>query len=167
MSPRTDCGCARGFRLEQGRAADARRAKRALDVGKHPAYLSVARLESASRKGGVFYAVFDGMDLGVAVIRPAVSSLTALNIHPEHRSHGLGGALLRWVAPNWARVIESAVPWFEQHGFEAIGPPRQGRRHKTFVMVRSDLIRLAGRLDRLDAGEPDGEEILDAGVEAR
>lgn len=94
---------------------------------------------------------FGGKDVSVAVVNPAINTLLVLNIHPEHRGHGLGSALLRYLQCNFARVLESAIPFFERNGYQVVGSLKQGKSLKTQVMIKSALIPLAGRVARLYA----------------
>jgi hypothetical protein len=41
------------------------------------------------------------------------------------------------------------VPWFLARGYISLGEPKQGRRYRTQVMVRADLLPLAGRIARI------------------
>ncbi len=91
----------------------------------------------------------DGQDVGVAIVNPSINTLLVLNVHPRHRSHGLGAAILRYLQCNFARVLESAVPFFERNGYKAMGQMHQGKSLKTQVMIKSSLIPLAGRVARL------------------
>lgn len=94
---------------------------------------------------------FGGKDVSVAVVNPAINTLLVLNIHPEHRGHGLGSALLWYLQCNFARVLESAIPFFERNGYQAVGSLKQGKSLKTQVMIKRALIPLAGRIARLYA----------------
>ena len=99
--------------------------------------------------------MFRDRDVAVAIVNPAINCLLVLCVHPEHRGHGLGGALLAYLQCNFARVLESAVPFFARNGYQAIGEPHSGKSLKTQVMIKSDLIPLAGRVARI-YGEASG-----------
>jgi GNAT superfamily N-acetyltransferase len=103
----------------------------------------------AASNGGVFVFQFANEDIAVAVVNPALNCLTVLNVAPEHRSHGLGAAILRYLQCNFARVMESAVPFFERNGYTARGPMKIGKSLKTQVMVKSSLLTLAGRVSKI------------------
>ncbi len=75
--------------------------------------------------------------------------LLVLNVDPHHRSHGLGTAILRYVQANFARVLESAVPFFERNGYTCVGSLKRGNSLNTQVMIKSSLIPLAGRIAKL------------------
>ena len=77
--------------------------------------------------------------------------LLVLNVDPHHRSHGLGTAILQYVQANFARVLESAVPFFERNGYTKAGELKRGNSLNTQVMIKSSLIPLAGRLCKLYA----------------
>lgn len=90
-----------------------------------------------------------GFDLACAVINPRLNSLLVLNVVPSHRSHGLGRAVVAYLQCNFARVLESAVPFFETCGYAPIGKLKRGNSLNTQVMVRRSLLTLAGRAGRL------------------
>lgn len=90
-----------------------------------------------------------GVDAAVAIVNPAINTLLVLNVNPAHRSHGLGSAVLRYLQCNFARVLESAVPFFETNGYQAVGALKHGKSLKTQVMIKSTLIPLAGRVGRI------------------
>jgi len=89
----------------------------------------------------------------VSIVNPMKNVLLVLNVTPEHRSHGLGTAILRYVQANFARVLESAVPFFERNGYTCVGSLKHGNSLNTQVMIKSSLIPLAGRLCKLYANE--------------
>lgn len=93
-----------------------------------------------------------GQDVACAVVNPAINVLLVINVHPDHRSHGLGGAILDYLKCNFARVLESAMPFFARNGYQAVGAMHQGKRWKTQVMIKSSLIALAGRVAQIYGG---------------
>ena len=101
---------------------------------------------TATRNGGAFVFSLDGEDIATAIVNPATNCLTVLNVSPSHRSHGMGGAILRYLQCNFARVLESAVPFFERNGYTSRGKIKIGKRLKTQVMVKSTLLTVAGRV---------------------
>jgi hypothetical protein len=105
---------------------------------------------NAGRNGGVTIFVHGDKDVAVAVVNPRLNVLLVLNVLPEHRAHGLGSAIVRYLQCNFARVIDSAVPFFRKCGYVAVGESKLGNRYQTQVMVKSSLISLAGRLARLN-----------------
>lgn len=143
------CECARTFEMTLGRPNEYRRFKRLLDAGRHPTYVGQDTVRRSAVQGGLLFARRENQDIAVALVNPRLSILTVLNVHPAHRSHGLGSALLSFVRPNFARVIEGRVGWFEAQGYQSLGPPKPGRRYSTQVMVRSELRELAGRVNRV------------------
>ena len=103
----------------------------------------------AARNGGALAFIHDGIDVAVAVVNPALNVLLVLNVEPAHRKHGLGSAILAYLQCNFARVLESAIPFFERNGYQSVGPMKSGNRYKTQVMVKSSLLPLAGRVARI------------------
>jgi GNAT superfamily N-acetyltransferase len=141
------CRCVDHWQPQAGRVGEYRRAKHIFNQGRHPTFLGPQQVNGMLALGGVWFAQLDGQDIAVAIVHPRRSVLIALNVMPAHRSHGLGARFLHYLAPNWARVIESKTAWFERQGFKSLGDPKQGRSLRTQIMVREDLIGLAGRLD--------------------
>lgn len=82
---------------------------------------------------------------------PILCGEKVLNVHPDHRSHGLGSAVLAYLQCNFARVVESAVPFFERNGYTSIGVMKQGNRLNTQIMIKQSLMNLAGRVSRIFA----------------
>lgn len=154
----TDCDCARNLHVRLGRQNEYAAAKRILNVGRHPTFIGRGLVQRAATNGGLLFATHAGEDVAVAIINPRTSNLLVLNVLPAHRSHGLGTAFLAFVRPNFARVLESAVPWFERQGYKSVGALKQGRTLRTQVMVRGELIGLAGRVSRLLV-EPEQAEL--------
>jgi GNAT superfamily N-acetyltransferase len=132
-----------------GRQAEYKRAKDLLNAGRHPTFIGRQMLSRCAEQGGLTFAVKDGRDIGVAMIGTRTSTLLVMCVHPEFRSLGVGGEFLSFLRPNFARVLESAVPWFTRQGYKAIGQMKQGRTLRTQVMVREELIGLGGRLRRV------------------
>lgn len=91
--------------------------------------------------------------MAVALINPRLNVLLVLNVLPEHRSHGLGSAALRYLQCNFARVLSTVVPWFERNGYVSMGKLKKGNRLYTQVMVKASLIPLAGRMKALYGSE--------------
>jgi len=106
-----------------------------------------------SRNGGCTIFRWQNYDIGVAVVNPMKNTLLVLNVDPGHRSHGLGSAILRYVQPNFARVLESAVPFFERNGYASVGSLKRGNSLNTQVMIKSSLRSLAGRISMIYKSE--------------
>lgn len=140
------CTCAENLLVRLGRTSEYKAAKDLLNAGRHPSFIGRETVAKAASNGGLLFAQHGGQDVAVAIINPRVSTLLVLNVHPAHRSHGLGSAFLGFVRPNFARVLESAV---ERQGYVAIGDMKQGRTLRTQIMVRAELPGLAGRIARL------------------
>ncbi len=122
-----------------------------MDLGKHPAFIGRELVKAAARNGGAIVFIFAGFDAAVAVVNPKLNCLLVLNVHPRHRAHGLGTAVLAYLQCNFARVLESAIPFFERNGYTAIGEMKQGNALKTQIMVKKSLLDLAGRVSRVFA----------------
>lgn len=135
--------------MRVGRQNEYKAAKALLNAGRHPAFVGRDTVVKAAGNGGLLFAQHHGRDVAVAVVNARRSVLLVLNVHPSHRSHGLGAAFLAFMRPNFARVVEDAVPWFERQGYVAIGEPKRGRTLRTQIMVRGELPGLAGRVSRL------------------
>jgi GNAT superfamily N-acetyltransferase len=104
---------------------------------------------TCTRNGGAFLFRFRNMDIAVAIVNPKLNCLLVLNVEPTHRGHGIGGAILRYLQCNFARVLESAVPFFQRNGYTSRGKMKTGKRLKTQVMVKSSLLTLAGRVSQI------------------
>ena len=125
--------------------------KALLNKGKHPTFIGRNLVQRCAMNGGVMIFISAGSDVAVAVVNPAINTLLVLNVHPAHRSHGLGSALLGYLQCNFARVLESAVPFFERNGYKSVGTMKQGKALRTQVMIKAALIPLAGRVARIYA----------------
>lgn len=145
MSERT-CDCAASFVATLGTTADYDRFKRTLNRGRHPAFIGRGTVDRNARGGGLIFITVGGEDAAVALVNPYNSTLLALNVAPGHRGHGLGGAALTYLRPNFARVIDDKVDWFVARGYVSVGEPKLGRSRFTQVMVRGELMGLAGRV---------------------
>lgn len=106
-------------------------------------------IASAAKNGGVFLFRFADRDVATAVVNPRLNVLLALAVQPSHQGHGLGSALLKYLATNFARVESRAVPFFERNGFVSIGEPKKGKTLYTQIMVRDSLRSLAGRVNAI------------------
>ena len=135
-----------GFQVILGREQEYERAKRLLNAGKHPTFIGKETVRRNAKQGGLIFAVVGGIDAAVAIIGIRNGTLLVLNVHPNYRSAGLGSAFLQFLMPNFARVLESAVPWFEKNGYASLGKLKQGRSLRTQIMVRGVLLDIAGRL---------------------
>jgi protein gp37 len=102
-----------------------------------------------ARNGGLLIFQHDGEDLAVALLNPRLNVLLVLNVLPSHRRHGLGQAVIEYCRPTWVRALEAAEPWFKARGFVPIGAKKQGRSLRTQVMVKQELLKLAGRVSRV------------------
>jgi GNAT superfamily N-acetyltransferase len=106
-------------------------------------------IASAAKNGGVFLFQFAGRDAAVAIVNPRLNVLLALAVTPSHQGHGLGSAVLRYLACNFARVESRAVGFFERNGFVSVGEPKKGKTLYTQIMVRDSLRSLAGRISAI------------------
>jgi GNAT superfamily N-acetyltransferase len=123
--------------------------KALLNRGQHPTFIGRKQVAQSAGNGGVVMFVYRAKDVAVAVVNARLNVLTVLCVVPEHRRHGLGSACLEYLQCNFARVIEATVPFFERNGYTSIGEMKQGRSLKTQIMVRKDLLTLAGRVAKL------------------
>ena len=146
MRTPTRCRCAEEFQVQAAKSTEYSRVKTLLNRGKHPAFIGRQTVMTATRNGGAFVFSFGGEDVATAIVNPALNCLTVLNVAPSHRSHGLGEAILCYLQCNFARVLESAVPFFERNGYVSRGKLKLGNRLKTQVMVKLSLLTLAGRV---------------------
>jgi len=144
----TSCPCAKSFCVVLGRVDEYERAKDVLNAGRHPTFVGRDMVSRNARNGGLLFFCWHGKDVAVALLDPKVSNLLVLNVHPMHRGHGLGRAAVRFVAPNFVRALESRVAFFESLGYCAVGSLKQGKTLQTQIMVRKDLLDLAGRWSR-------------------
>lgn len=122
--------------------------KKMLDAGRHPAFVGRSSFERNAANGGALFYLFGGEIAAVSLINPHFGILLALNVRPSHRSHGLGGAVVRFLVPNFVRALESKVPWFEKRGYRCVGDLKKGQNLNTQVMVRSALFTLAGKITK-------------------
>lgn len=132
-----------------GRVTEYARAKRLLNIGKHPTFIGRDMLYRSALNGGLFFFQKDGKDVAVAMINPRLNILTVMNVLPEMRAKGLGKFIVNFLKPNWVRAIDSAKEFFEKNGYVSIGEPKQGRRFLTQIMVRKNLLNLSTRINRL------------------
>ena len=109
------------FVAEQGRANEYRRAKAILNHGKHPTFIGRSLYATCARNGGVCFFRVGSTDAAVAMIGMRTNCLLVLCVEPHFRRLGLGAAALAYLQCSFARVVESAVPWFERQGFISIG----------------------------------------------
>jgi GNAT superfamily N-acetyltransferase len=118
-----------------------------LNVGKHPVFVGEEMVSRNAVNGGLWFAVDTvGVDIGVALIDPKYSNLLVMSVHPQARGRGIGKHIVRFLAPNYIRSVESAEPFFAALGYVAVGDYFQGRKLRTRILVREDVLRLAGRL---------------------
>ena len=105
----------------------------------------------STRNGGCTIFRHANQDIAVSIVNPMKNVLLVLTVDPLHRSHGLGTAILKYVQANFARVLESAVPFFERNGYTKVGELKTGKSLNTQVMIKSSLIALAGRISAIHA----------------
>ena len=146
---KNSCDCAERFQVRLGRSNEYDAFKKILNAGKHPTFIGREMYGRNCQNGGALFYDLDGKPIATSLINPHYGILLVLNIKPEHRSHGLGNAILNFLIPNFIRAVENKVEWFEKRGYRRIGQMKQGRTLKTQVMARSALFDLAGRVSRL------------------
>ena len=137
------------FVAVQGRSHEYSRAKAILNVGRHPTFIGKSLYSLTARNGGAVFVTIDGRDVAVALVQPRTNCLLVLCVVPAFRGCGLGQGIVAYLQCSFARVIETAVPFFERCGFVSIGRAKMGKRWKTQVMCRRSLIDLAGRVSRI------------------
>jgi GNAT superfamily N-acetyltransferase len=123
--------------------------KAVLNAGRHPAFIGQETMRRNANNGGALFYEVDGEAVAVSLINPHFGILLALNVLPSHRSHGLGAAILDFLIPNFARVVEHKVPWFEKRGYKRIGRLKCGISLNTQLMARAELFDLAGKLSKV------------------
>lgn len=143
------CSCATDYVVSLGRETDYERAKRVLNRGKHPTFVGRSMTVRNARNGGLLVFSHLGEDVGIALLNARLNVLLVLNVAPSHRGHGLGSAMLHYCSPTWIRALSTAAAWFQARGYVEVGTPKQGRRLETRLMVRQNLLTLAGRLSRV------------------
>ena len=138
------------LQVELARPDEYQRAKRLFNQGRHPAFIGRDTLARAASQGGLLFLRDDagGRDIAVALIGMRNGTLLAFNVHPDYRAFGVGSWFLRYLTPNFARVVEFAVPWFERNGYVRLGALKKGRSLNTQIMVRRGLLTVAGKLSR-------------------
>lgn len=144
---KSSCDCAESFVVIQ--TSDYRRVKAILNQGRHPTFIGRQQVLCAARNGGVLVFCHAGKDVAVALVNPRLNVLTVLCVLPLHRRHGLGSACLTYLQCSFARVLEAAVPFFERNGYVSVSKLKRGRSLNTQVMVRKDVMELAGRISRI------------------
>lgn len=142
------CDCATHFVVRLAREGDYAEWKRVFDRGRHPAFLGRGAMTRNARNGGALFYDYAGEPIAASLVNPRLGILLALNVLPAHRGHGLGAAIVQFLMPNFARVIESKIPWFERQGYKCIGGAHHGISLNSQVMVRSALISLVGNLQK-------------------
>ncbi len=149
MRKKTLCHCQSEFLALPLKSSDYKRFKNVLNLGNHPGFVGQNQFARCCVNGGSLIFVFDGHDVAVSSVNPKRNTLLVLNISPSHRGHGLGKAIMKYLAVNFVRSTESAKIFFEGCGFEQIGQSKNGRSLKIIPMVRSDLIPLVGKLKKV------------------
>jgi GNAT superfamily N-acetyltransferase len=121
----------------------------------HLAYVGPAMFERYLRDGGYTLYRIDRALAAVSLVAVSRGLLVTLCVAKKFRGRGVGGRVLDYLAPNFVRAAEPAVPFFAARGYTPIGGWIAGRKLRTRVMVRTALIGLAGRLREVFG---DGEE---------
>jgi GNAT superfamily N-acetyltransferase len=124
-----------------------------LSRGKHPSFIGRDIFYNKAKNGGCLLFKFKDEITAVSIINPHYGCLLVLNVIPRHRGHGLGRAIVNFLMPNFARVVEHKVDWFKNCGYIPIGKMKKGVSLKTQIMARKELFTLAGRIKNLDRRE--------------
>lgn len=159
------CPCSSRFDVRLARPSDYAAFKKLLDVGKHPAFIGKATMMRNASQGGAIFYEFERQRIAVSLVNPRYGILLALNVHPAHRGHGLGAAIVRFLIPNFVRAIEDKVEWFEMLGYRRIGKMKRGISLNTQVLARAALFDLAGNLRKawcndFDTANNSGEALV-------
>lgn len=117
-----------------------------LDTGNHPAFIGEQCFQRNAENGGCLFYLLRDQPIAITIINPRKGILLAMNVHPDHRGHGLGGVILQFIIPNFVRALDSKVEWFEKRGYRRIGLPKKGITLKTQLLAREALFHLAGNL---------------------
>jgi len=151
MQKTSYCLCRTEGVIRVGKSDDYTLFNKALNRGRHPTFIGREMYRRFSRNGGAIFLIYQEDVIAVALVNPRNSCLMVLNVNPNHRDHGLGSFMIGYLMCNFARVITSAVPFFEKNGYKKLGVPFQGRKLQTWVMVRESLIELSGKMKRVYA----------------
>ena len=149
MQKTTLCRCRQTGIIRTAKSAEYRAFKNIMDAGRHPTFIGPEMFRTNARNGGAVFMEYEGKIIAAALVNPRKSSLVVLNVHPEHRKHGAGRFMVDYLACNFARVIDQAIPFFEKCGYKKLGKPFKGRSLMTWVMVRTSLIGLCGRMKKI------------------
>ena len=142
-----------------GRPTEYDRAHQIFNRGRHPTFIGRITVERNAVNGGLMFWQFGGKDCAVSIVNPRSGTSLALCVLPEYRRKGVASFIVRYLASNFRRVIESKVPFFESLGYQRIGHWKPGLANRTGILIRKDLLTLGGRLRKLKAyaGEEVGE----------
>jgi GNAT superfamily N-acetyltransferase len=154
------CSCNRNFIVRLCRDEQYFVFKKQLDIGKHPTFIGRQMMMRNAKQGGALLYLYETEIVAVSLINPRLGILLALNVHPKHRGHGLGAAIIRYLVPNFVRVLSSKVGWFERLGYVCIGQKKRGVRLFTQVMARNELFGLAGNLRKAWGNEIEESPVL-------
>lgn len=144
----SNCDCQSVFQVKLARPEDYWLFKSILNKGRHPAFIGRSTMQRNALNGGaLFYKLKDEI-VAVSLINPHHGILLCLNVLPIHRGHGLGQAIMKFLIPNFSRVLEARVSFFESLGYKKIGSLKKGRSLNTQLMARSALFDLAGNLNK-------------------
>lgn len=148
------CECATRFVVRLAYPSDYPEFKRIIDKGRYPGFMGRSTMQSNAVNGGaLFYHVESEPDpIAVSLINPHLSVSLAIAVVPAHQRHGLGTAIVEYLRPNFRRVILENESWIRRcktSKYEPIGTPHKGRKFLTQLMVRSELIDIAGRAARV------------------
>ena len=137
------------------------RFKTVLNRASHPTFVGPREYRDSAKQGCASIAHVGGQDVAAAVVNARTGALLVLCVVHEFRSQGVGAWFLGHLSPTFARVLDSAVPWFEAHGYEQTGTVLKGRKHSTAIMIRRGLRELAGRLSKVLRNRVDPEPTSD------
>lgn len=130
--------------LIQTVTTDYDRVKRVMTKARHPTFIGREQVTRSAVNGGVLVWTMDGEDVATSIVDTRRSVLLALSV--ARPSEGIGGRVLQYIRPNWARVVAHKVDWFSRHGYECVGRRTKGKTLETQIMVRRGLRSLGARV---------------------
>lgn len=133
------------------RSCEYRRFKRILNRAGHPTFIGRSSFETNAREGGavVLTDTNKRVDVAAALMKTRTHTLMALSVIKSYQGMGIGGLLIDYMMPHWVRALESKIGYFEKLGYVSVGEMKIGRSLNTQIMVRSNLLLVAGRVSRI------------------
>lgn len=120
--------------------------KTVADVCRHPSFLGRKQFSRCAINGGAFLFLWHETVVAFALVDAKKNNLLAFGVVPKYRGQRIGETCIKYLNCNFARVLESAVPFFEKCGYQKLGELKKGKRLYTAVMVKKNLSDRCGRL---------------------